>query len=119
MSIHRPYRLTVPLACAVLLALASCGTISSGKRDLYDGVPFKAKARAIDKKADRALFSVEIKDAQRSTAGARQAAAHAGTKYCIEYYGTSRIDWVADPADETAPLTLSGGDALFQGTCNP
>lgn len=113
------YRVAAPLVIAAVLVLTGCEAVVGNKRPLYDGVPFKTSAKAVDKKVSRALFSVTVKDAGRSITGARQAAAHAGTRYCIENYGTSRIDWAVNPSDENAPLTLSGGDAIFQGTCNP
>lgn len=116
----KTYRMAVPLACLAAVALVSaCGTTASNNRVLYDGVPFKAKAKPVDKKTSLALFQVEIKGADRSVTGAREAAAHAGTKYCVLNYGSSKIAWAADPTDETAPLTLTDGRAIFQGTCTP
>lgn len=112
-------RLTLPLACIGLVALAGCESVTGSNRPLYGGVPFKAKAKPVDKKANRALFAVTIKDAMRSEAGAREAADHAGTSYCISNYGSSKITWVADPADLDTPLTLQGGDAQFRGSCTP
>jgi len=111
----------LPLAGLLAAAvLAACGTsVTNKNRTLYDGVPFKAKAKPVDKKADRAVFQIEIKGADRSVKGAREAAAHAGTTYCVVNYGTSKIVWVTDPADAEAQLTLTDGRATFQGTCTP
>ncbi|WP_421053482.1 hypothetical protein [Leisingera sp. D0M16] len=106
------------LATAALVA--ACGTSTTNRdRELYDGVPYKAKAKPVDKKTDPAVFYVEIKGADRSVKGAREAAAHAGTKYCVVNYGSSKIAWATDPGDEAAPLTLTDGRATFQGTCTP
>lgn len=120
MSILKTYRMAVPTACLAAAALlTACGTTASNNRVLYDGVPFKAKAKPVDKKAAPAVFYVEIKGADRSVRGAREAAHHAGTKYCVVTYGSSKIAWATDPKDETAPLTLTDGRATFQGTCTP
>ncbi|KIC10090.1 hypothetical protein RA19_13150 [Leisingera sp. ANG-M1] len=109
-----------PIAGLVAVAaLAACGSTATSNRPVYDGVPFKVKAKPIDKKTDPATFSIEIKNAGRSIKGAREAAAHGGTKYCVQNYGSSKIAWVADPMDEEAQLTLTDGRAIFQGTCNP
>ncbi|KIC20967.1 hypothetical protein [Leisingera sp. ANG-Vp] len=109
----------LPLASMLAAAaLAACGS-STNNRPLYDGVPFKAKAKPVDKKTSRAVFQVEIKGADRSVKGAREAADHAGTTYCVTNYGSSNIAWVIDPADEEAQLTLTDGRATFQGTCTP
>lgn len=120
MSILKTYRIVLPAACLAVAALVSaCGTSISSNRVLYDGVGFKAKAKPIDKKTSLAVFSVEIKGADRSEVGARAAALHGATKYCVINYGTSRIAWLVDPADEDTPLTLTDGRARFQGTCTP
>ncbi|MEX0304632.1 MAG: hypothetical protein AB3N24_19610 [Leisingera sp.] len=112
--------MVLPMACLAVAAFVSaCGSTTASNRPLYDGVPFKAKAKPVDKKTDRALFQVEIKGADRSVKGAREAAAHAGTKYCVQNYGSSKIAWVSDPGDEEAQLTLTDGRATFQGTCTP
>ena len=65
------------------------------------------------------MFQIEIKGADRSVKGAREAAAHAGTTYCVLNYGSSTIDWVNDPYDDAVQVTLTDGKAVFQGTCNP
>ncbi|WP_036797486.1 hypothetical protein [Leisingera caerulea] len=113
--------MALPMAClAAVTLVTACGTsVSNRDRLLYDGVPFKAKTKPVDKKTDPAAFYVEIKGADRSVKGARQAAHHAGTKYCVVTYGSSKIAWATDPSDETAPLTLTDGRATFQGTCTP
>ncbi|MFW8592604.1 hypothetical protein [Cribrihabitans neustonicus] len=112
-------RRLLPAFClAAAAALTACGAATEG-RATYDGVAFRAKAKPVDKKVSRAAFQVTIKNAGRSLKGARLAAAHAGTSYCVMNYGSSRIDWQADPWDEGAPLALSGSDAIFWGTCDP
>ena len=99
-------------------ALAGCADLVNN-RPLYGGVPFKAKAKAVDKKADRAVFTVAVSDATRSLEGARLAAHHEGVRYCIENYGTSKIDWPIDLDNPEVPLPRDGDNALLRGTCNP
>ncbi|MEW2911763.1 hypothetical protein [Leisingera sp. JC11] len=117
----KTYRMAVPAACLAALALVSaCGSSTTNKnRELYDGVPFKAKAKPVDKKTNPAVFQIDIKGAERSIKGAREAAAHSGTKYCVTAYGSSDIEWANDPRDEETPLTITDGRAVFQGTCTP
>lgn len=121
MSILKTYRMAVPAACLAALALVSaCGTsVTNKSRTLYDGVPFKAKAKPIDKKTDPAVFQIDIKGVERSLTGAREAAAHGGTTYCVTTYGSSKIEWANDPRNEEIPLTITDGRAVFQGTCTP
>ncbi|WP_241477361.1 hypothetical protein [Leisingera sp. ANG-S5] len=117
----KTYRMAVPAACLAALALVSaCGTsVTNKNRELYDGVPFKAKAKPIDKKTNPAVFQIDIKGVDRSVKGAREAAAHSGTKYCVTTYGSSDIEWANDPRNEDVPLTITDGRAVFQGTCTP
>lgn len=98
--------------------LAGCGG-SKDARPVFDGVPFRTKASVVDKKVSRALFEAEVVDAQASLLGAREAVRYAGTRYCIENFGTSKIDWQVDLDDPEAVLPLSKGSAIVQGTCKP
>ncbi|MGR3624215.1 hypothetical protein [Pseudophaeobacter sp.] len=96
--------------------LAGCG----GDKDLrpaFDGVPFRTNAKVVDKKVTRALFEAEVWNIAASPLGAREAVRFAGTTYCIENYGTSKIEWSIDLDDPEVPLPQSGGNALVQGTC--
>lgn len=109
----------VPVLVLIAASVAGCGRGSSD-RVLYDGVPFKAKAKAVDKKVTRADFRVEVSKASQSYKGARLAAHHAGVTYCLTEagYGTSEIIWDVDPYDPEAELRLEGDTAVFHGTCD-
>ncbi|SCZ63607.1 hypothetical protein SAMN04488118_10592 [Epibacterium ulvae] len=111
-------RTTALIATLAVTLVAACDKLNEGKRTRYDGVPFAVKTKALDKKRNRALFEVTVRDANRSLKGARLAAIHEGTRYCIENYGNSDINWQDDPQEEEAALRLSGSSALFQGTCD-
>ncbi|WP_293573180.1 hypothetical protein [Phaeobacter sp.] len=101
-----------------ILALAGCGDLTSN-RPIYAGVPFKAKAKAVDKKDSLAPFTVTVNDATRSLEGARLAAHHEGTRYCVQAYGSSQITWAVNPLDADAAVPLVGADALYEGVCTP
>lgn len=98
--------------------LAGCG---GGKDTLpvFDGVQFRSSSSSVDKKISRALFEVEVKEAQASLEGAREAVRFEGTRYCIENYGTSKVDWQTDLDNAQVPLTLVKGTAVVRGTCTP
>lgn len=99
--------------------LVGCGK-SLSERTFYDGVPFKTKAKPVDKKVSLADFRVEVFKASQSYKGARLAAHHAGVTYCLSDagYGTSEITWDVDPFDPEADLRLDGDTAVFHGTCD-
>ncbi len=110
---------------AVLLILATVTAVSgcSKARDLvsgreklaFDGQYFRADLSA--SKEDRAAFAVIVRDAAKSIDGAREAARYEATKYCIEQYGNSRVDWAVDPDAEEGQLVITGGDLNFNGVC--
>lgn len=106
------------IASIVCLALlAGCGG-DKDLRPLFDGVPFRTGAKVVDKKVSRAVFVAEVWDVEQSLLGAREAMRFAGTQYCIENYGTSKIDWSLDLDDPEVPLPRDGDNALVQGTCD-
>lgn len=104
---------------AALTPLALAGCTKREDRILFEGVYFPAKAKAVHKKVDRRDFTVEVKDAGVKLSGARAAGAYQGTRYCIENYGTSRIDWVVGPETPITPEPGPKGTLVLQGKCRP
>ncbi|APG46442.1 hypothetical protein [Phaeobacter porticola] len=98
--------------------LAGCGDIIKD-RPTYAGVPFKAKSKAVNKKETLAKFTTTVSKATQSLDGARLAAHHDGTRYCIENFGSSRILWQSDPLDTDVGVPLDGDTAVYAGTCTP
>ncbi|MFD3189290.1 hypothetical protein ACFMPD_03315 [Sedimentitalea sp. HM32M-2] len=105
-------------AAAVLIVVAGCSG-RDANAVAFDGVVFKAKTAAVDKKVSRADFTATIFDVSRSLDGARQAAGYEGTKYCIENYGTSVIDWSVGPETEPGRLQVADDAITFRGRCDP
>ncbi|AUR03009.1 hypothetical protein PhaeoP72_01021 [Phaeobacter inhibens] len=105
--------------------LALCGGVLAGcdgivnDRPTYAGVPFKAKAKAVNKKETLGVFTTAVSKAPRSLEGARLAAHHEGTRYCIENFGSSRIAWQINPLDTDVAVPLDGDTAVYGGTCTP
>ena len=104
--------LTVALLAAVL-AISGC---SRKERLLFDGNYYPAKERGISKD-DRNAFEVSVRRADQGLAGAREAGRHAGSRYCIENFGTSQIEWVQGPDDPDESLQLSNGALRLSGRC--
>jgi hypothetical protein len=102
------------LIVAVML-LAQCGQ-RRDNRILFEGEFFRAKASKLDKD-DRQSFIVQIGDIERSFEGALQAGAYEATKYCIENYGTSDIQWISGPEDDPDNFAIERGRLTLQGTC--
>ena len=117
MSKSVAYLTRAGLVLALALVAAGCGKtrdLVTGREKLaFDGQYFRSSLSA--SKEDRASFSVEVRDAAKSLDGAREAGRHEATKYCIEQYGTSRVDWANGPDSEE--ITLLDGSAMFSGVC--
>ncbi|KUJ76769.1 hypothetical protein AVO45_09685 [Ruegeria marisrubri] len=103
-------------ALAVLALVAGCGQ-SKEDRILFDGHYFKTKAKVVDKRVTLADFTVRVDDVSASLDGAREAGRYAGTRYCIENYGTSRIKWKVGPDTEPQQLRVVDDTLTFAGTC--
>lgn len=110
---------------AILIALAATVAVSgcsktrdfiAGREKLaFDGQYFRSTVSP--SKEDRAAFAVTVRDAAKSVDGAREAARYEATKYCIEQYGNSRIDWAVGPDSDAAALVIRDGDLNFNGVC--
>lgn len=106
-------RLTL-LGLAVVIALGACSD-RDRQRVLFDGVYFRTKAKAV--KDDRQSFNVEVPKANRSINGAREAGRFEGTRYCIENFGTSDINWSLGPDAEDGRLVIENNDLRLSGRC--
>ena len=110
-----------PRTLIVVLALASvsaCGLIRpSEDRILFDGKAFRTKAKAVDKKNSPADFTIVVKGVSASLDGAREAGRHEGTKFCVQNFGSSRINWKVGPDTEPQQLTISDDQLTCAGTC--
>ena len=101
------------LAALCLTTLSAC--TEKDKRITFEGHYFKAKAKAVERRKTVADFRVEVKDAGKSLEGARQACAYAGTRYCIENYGSSKIAWSQGPEAEVP--VMDGNSMILRGVC--
>lgn len=109
---------------AVVLLAASVAVPVGCARDNpnhvpFDGVVFKSKTKAVDKKVSRADFTTTIQKASQSLDGAREAARYQGTIYCVTNYGSSDIEWIVGPETEQGRLTIVDDAITFRGRCDP
>ncbi len=100
---------------ASTLVAACSGTIRNVNAVKFDGHYFAG--RASKSGADPHGFSVRIRNAAKSIAGAREAARYEATIYCIQQFGTSDIIWSIGPDDEA--ISLSNRSLTLAGRCDP
>ena len=100
---------------ASTLVAACSGTIRNVNAVKFDGHYFAG--RTSKSSADPHGFSVRIRNAAKSIAGAREAARYEATIYCIQQFGTSDIIWSIGPDDEV--ISLSNRSLTLAGRCDP
>ena len=106
-------RIAIAMLAAVLM-LGACSEKS--KRVYFDGKYYPAKAKH-QSREDRKVFTASVRKVAQGLDGARAAAEHAGTKYCIENFGTSKINWITGPDADQSVIVNSGGNVVVSGEC--
>lgn len=107
---------TISWGIAAVLGLSVlAGCTDSNKKLTFDGHFFRTKVAKVDKQ--RHVFTVTIRDVAQSLEGARQAGNHAGVAYCVEEYGSSKIDWAVGPQTAPEALQITDNTLVFQGVC--
>ncbi|WP_299350061.1 hypothetical protein [uncultured Shimia sp.] len=104
-----------------LVLVSGCNRVKNNRTKsefAFDGIEFKASAKKAEGE-DRTHFVSVVRKATQSLDGAKEAGRHAGTRYCIEQYGTSKIDWVNGPDQENSALTLDDETLIMEGYCKP
>jgi len=112
---RRHLRALATVVVASTLVAACSGTIRNVNAVKFDGHYFAG--RASKSSADPHGFSVRIRNAAKSIAGAREAARYEATIYCIQQFGTSDIIWSIGPDDEA--ISLSNRSLTVAGRCDP
>ena len=112
---RRHLRGLATVVVASTLVAACSGTIRNVNAVKFDGHYFAG--RASKSSADPHGFSVRIRNAAKSIAGAREAARYEATIYCIQQFGTSDVIWSIGPDD--AAISLSNRSLTLAGRCDP
>ena len=92
------------------------GCTERAKRVYFDGKHYPTRGKAVSKD-DRKGFTVSVRKAAQGIEGAREAGRHGGSRYCIENFGTSEIEWAVGPDDPAENLTISNGNLQLSGRC--
>ena len=110
-----PQRAGIVCLLAATLVLSACG---NRKEDqvAFNGIYFSSKADRVSKE-ERDHFRVQVKKATQDLGAAREAGRYAATRYCIEQYGTSSIEWVIGPDSES--IVPVDGVIQLEGYCQP
>ena len=99
----------------VCLALIGCDNIRKDDQ-AFDGQFFRSKAERVGRD-DRRPFTVAVRPASASIKGALEAGRHEATKYCVETFGNSRINWVLGPDAPPESYVLERDTLMLEGVC--
>ena len=112
---------------AMLLSLGGCGVLGGngngflGIGKLFGdggaaeaGLPYRA---SLARGEDRRDFTVRTSAGGVGVAEARESTRFPATRYCLETYGNSDIDWQIDSATGDWAFTRDGQVMIFQGRC--
>ncbi|MEQ9693640.1 hypothetical protein [Shimia sp. SDUM112013] len=103
-------------ALGVVVTVGACENRRKKNDIAFDGVFFTTKASYVTKEK-RQHFTVEVNKPSKSLEGAKEAGRYQGTQYCIENFGTSKIDWIAGPDAEPQTLRFDNDRLVFEGIC--
>lgn len=102
---------TALVVCAGLTA----GCTSSEDRILFDGQYFNAKLRKVDRQLD--VFTVTVKPVSKSVEGALAAGQYEAIIHCVNYFGSSDIEWTVGPDTPSEQLSVVNDVLTLQGRC--
>ncbi|SMX28545.1 hypothetical protein TRP8649_02670 [Pelagimonas phthalicica] len=108
-------RIAVLLMVAV--AVTGCSKLGFARASdpVFDGERFRGGVKAA--RSDRQHFVATVRNVSKSKAGAIEAAEHEGIRHCIEYFGTSDIDWEVGPETNPDALVVENDTLTFMGSC--
>lgn len=97
----------------ILALLASCG--NRRDRVAFDGQFFSSKASRVD--GDRQQITVSVRPVSASLEGALAAGRYESTRYCIDNYGNSAVDWVVGPDQDPNTYRIENDTLVLRGAC--
>lgn len=103
--------------CVVLIAAGLGGCERAGifrsDQPVFDGQRFRGQVKT--ERLSRQNFTVTVFQVSKSAVGAVAAADYKAKQHCIQYFGTSEIDWIVGP--DSRPLPVAGDALTLRGVC--
>ncbi|ASP21742.1 hypothetical protein ANTHELSMS3_03090 [Antarctobacter heliothermus] len=102
---------------AVAATLGGCERAGMFKRNapVFDGERFRTTAKS--ERKNRQDFVINVSGVSKSMKGAIAAGEYKAVQHCIEFFGTSEIDWIVGPDTDPQALVVTGDNITFRGTC--
>lgn len=103
-------RTALIITCA--LGLTACGEAWQDNRMPFGGIYWSSSLDVAKETPED--FSIVVKDATQDRDAAKEAGRFEGIKYCVEFFGSSDIDWGQGPDQR---LNIVKGDLYLNGSC--
>lgn len=105
-------RYLVFISVIAVLLVPGCGPRDD---DLaFDGNFYRTRLNDTDA---RHKFVVTASPVSASLLGAREAARYEATVFCVNNYGSSKINWVVGPDDPDEAMPIEDDTLTLQGAC--
>lgn len=104
------------LAMAATLGGCERAGIFKSNAPVFDGQRFRTVVKS--QRRNRQDFTVTVYQVSKSVEGARASALYKATQHCIQFYGTSEIDWTVAPDAEGQSLRVVDDTLTFKGSCH-
>lgn len=109
-------RRRIAMCGALGLALVLAGCSDRSERVMFNG-NYYPPASSADSEGGRG-FTASVSRASSGMAGAQLAVQHEATRYCLQNFGTSDIDWAGAPEGAEGPAFGRTGDRVsVRGRC--
>ncbi len=103
----------LPIIISLAFVVSACGEAWQDNRIPFGGIIFAYSVDAYPDKPED--FRIVIKNAVQNVDASREAGQYEGTKYCVETFGTSDIEWGQGPE---ADPTIIKGNLHLNGSCS-
>ncbi|SEK99329.1 hypothetical protein [Roseovarius nanhaiticus] len=103
----------VILALCAALALSACG--KPGERMRFNGNYYPADLKKVgDRRED---FVITVRDPGQGIEGAREAGRFEATRYCVETFGDSTVNWQTGYDPDANAAVMDNGRLILRGSC--
>jgi hypothetical protein len=98
----------------LVLALAA-GCSSREDRVAFDGQYFRSSISNVN--GDQQQFAISVQPVSVSLQGALEAGRYEATRYCVENYGNSGVEWVVGPGQNPDTYRIENDTLVLRGAC--
>ncbi|MFX0541332.1 hypothetical protein ACEWPM_006310 [Roseovarius sp. S4756] len=107
--------LTRPIIFAICAALTLTACGKPGERVRFNGNYYPTDLNQVGDR--REVFVIAVRDPGQGIEGAREAGRFAATRYCVETFGDSTINWLTGYDPDAGAAVFDNGKLILRGSC--